>query len=391
MIDAILFLALGFLVATLLGLMVLPAIARRADRLARRRAEAAFPLSLEQVAAERDHLRAELALRERAAEKRAEEAEGVRVTAMRLAGERDVANAALQRDLAARAADIVRLEAALADMTADRDAQAARLALERRAHGETGEALEKARADITRLDGTLNERQEEIGLLNRARQALEQDLAGLQAVKTSLDVRLESLAATIDSLRAETDRLKSALVDEEQARAALATAKAELETAFMARGQELDDERRRALDHAAERDKARLDLVDARRQEAETRRALEDAARQMELAGNEAARNAQRLADRIATLEARLAEMGEKRAAAEKTVVSLRAERAQLRQDMAGLRREVATLEAAAKAEMAALRREISAAAEALLASRAPMRAEARPRPAARARRTAAG
>ena len=59
---------LGFLCATLLALAAVPALARRAERLARKRAEAAFPLSLAEIAADRDHLRAELALRARTLE-----------------------------------------------------------------------------------------------------------------------------------------------------------------------------------------------------------------------------------------------------------------------------------------------------------------------------------
>jgi hypothetical protein len=63
LIEAVMLVTLGFLCATLLALAAVPALARRADRLARKRAEAAFPLSLAEIAADRDHLRAELALR----------------------------------------------------------------------------------------------------------------------------------------------------------------------------------------------------------------------------------------------------------------------------------------------------------------------------------------
>ena len=60
--------ALGFLCAALLALAAVPALARRADRLARKRAEAAFPLSLAEIAADleardaRDRSRAEAPL-----------------------------------------------------------------------------------------------------------------------------------------------------------------------------------------------------------------------------------------------------------------------------------------------------------------------------------------
>lgn len=55
----IMYFALGFLVATLITLAVLPALNARAKRLARRRIEAMLPTSLEEIAAERDLIRAE--------------------------------------------------------------------------------------------------------------------------------------------------------------------------------------------------------------------------------------------------------------------------------------------------------------------------------------------
>lgn len=57
--------ALGFLIAGLFTLMFLPAFWRRATRLSMRRLQMLAPMSMEEVIAERDLLRAEFALRER--------------------------------------------------------------------------------------------------------------------------------------------------------------------------------------------------------------------------------------------------------------------------------------------------------------------------------------
>jgi len=59
------FFALGVLVAGLLGLMILPALWRRAVRLSTRRIEMQTPLSMDEVLADRDLLRAEFAVAER--------------------------------------------------------------------------------------------------------------------------------------------------------------------------------------------------------------------------------------------------------------------------------------------------------------------------------------
>ena len=94
--------ALGFLCAALLALAAVPALARRADRLARKRAEAAFPLSLAEIAADRDHLRAELALRMRSAEQDAERGFAAKAGAMQELGRRDMTIGRLERELGER-------------------------------------------------------------------------------------------------------------------------------------------------------------------------------------------------------------------------------------------------------------------------------------------------
>ena len=72
MVEFLMVFALGWLAASLLALLALPALSRRADRLARRRAEAMFPVSVAEITAERDHVRAQMAVAQRRAELRAE-------------------------------------------------------------------------------------------------------------------------------------------------------------------------------------------------------------------------------------------------------------------------------------------------------------------------------
>ena len=67
-IENIMFLALGFLVAGLLAIAIVPAIVRRAVRLTRRRIEAATPMTLSEFRADKDKLRAEFAIATRRAE-----------------------------------------------------------------------------------------------------------------------------------------------------------------------------------------------------------------------------------------------------------------------------------------------------------------------------------
>jgi hypothetical protein len=72
LIEQAMYFALGFLVAGLFTLMFLPAFWRRAMRLSMRRLQMLAPMSMEQVVAERDLLRAEASASYRQLEQRME-------------------------------------------------------------------------------------------------------------------------------------------------------------------------------------------------------------------------------------------------------------------------------------------------------------------------------
>src|SRR5215831_6577063 len=75
MIESIMFFAGGFLVATLLALMLISAVHHRAVRLTRRRLEDSIPVSLSEIQADRDKLRAEFAMSTRRLEMTVEQLE----------------------------------------------------------------------------------------------------------------------------------------------------------------------------------------------------------------------------------------------------------------------------------------------------------------------------
>src|SRR6187397_3538847 len=62
MIEPIMYFGIGFLVAALIGLVVVPLVHNRAVRLTMRRLEAATPLSMAEIQADKDQLRAEFAM-----------------------------------------------------------------------------------------------------------------------------------------------------------------------------------------------------------------------------------------------------------------------------------------------------------------------------------------
>nr|WP_276592729.1 MULTISPECIES: hypothetical protein [unclassified Methylobacterium] len=174
--------ALGFLAASLCGLLLLPALNARAARLARRRAEARLPLSPAEIAAERDFLRAQFAVQQRRLERKAETAEAKRQTEMAALGAGTMRVAALTRDVAARDSEIAQVQAKTRELETElvlaREDGTASLA--------TLQALEDAHADL--LDTLL-------GLRQTARQA-----SGLDAVSTERDDLRASLKAAEEAL-----------------------------------------------------------------------------------------------------------------------------------------------------------------------------------------------
>lgn len=185
---------LGFLTAILLALAALPALARRADRLARKRAEAAFPLSLAEIAADRDHLRAELAMQARALEQRAESGFAARAGAMEELGRRDMAIGRLERELGAREERINGLEGDLAatrtDLTTTRD------------------ALARETAALALASGSVEQRIHDLGALEHS---LNEARLALRGTGSDLDARTGELA----ELRATLERTEALLAERE--------------------------------------------------------------------------------------------------------------------------------------------------------------------------------
>src|SRR5215207_282841 len=113
-IEALMFSGLGFLVAALIALLIIPAVNARAERLARRRVEALFPLSITELTAEKDHLRAEFEVLQRRLERKAEEALSEKHRDMEELGRRALRIEAQENELIARDKRIVELENELA-------------------------------------------------------------------------------------------------------------------------------------------------------------------------------------------------------------------------------------------------------------------------------------
>ncbi|MDQ0512233.1 hypothetical protein [Ancylobacter amanitiformis] len=217
MIEAIMYCAIGFLAATLLALLALPAVWRRAVRLTRRRIENALPVTLAEIQADKDEARAAFA-----------------TTVRRL--EMDVDQ--LRTRLAGQWSEIARQSAELASRQARLDEASTRLAALESEHAglvardrmladdlaarsleldETRALFENTRADLASTGSQLEEataRQDELKFehiaLATLRDTLKDRIADLERHVSAANAQLanerSSLQSTSESLSAEIAR-----------------------------------------------------------------------------------------------------------------------------------------------------------------------------------------
>jgi alanyl-tRNA synthetase len=111
MIESVMYFGIGFLVATLLGLLFIPLVHNRAVRLTTKRLEASTPLSMVEIRADKDHLRAEFAMSTRRLEMTIEELKAKTSTQLAELGKKTDANNQLKKELAEKKVTNVALEA----------------------------------------------------------------------------------------------------------------------------------------------------------------------------------------------------------------------------------------------------------------------------------------
>src|SRR5512144_1241338 len=110
MIEPIMYLAIGFLVSMLFGLMIVPLVHNRAVRLTTRRLEAATPLSMAEIQADKDQLRAEFAMSARRLEMSVEQLKNKTTSQLAELGKKTDAINQLKKELGEKTAAIFALE-----------------------------------------------------------------------------------------------------------------------------------------------------------------------------------------------------------------------------------------------------------------------------------------
>ncbi len=111
MIDSVMYFGIGFLVAALLCLLFVPLVHNRAVRLTMKRLEAATPLSIAEIRADKDQLRAEFAMSTRRLEMSVEKMKAKTTTQLAELGKKSDAINQLKKELGEKTATIFALEA----------------------------------------------------------------------------------------------------------------------------------------------------------------------------------------------------------------------------------------------------------------------------------------
>jgi chromosome segregation ATPase len=353
MIEPIMYFGLGFLAATLLALIIMPFVHGRAERLTTRRLEAAIPVSMAEIQADKDQLRAEFAMSTRRLEMSVEQLKRKTTSQLAELGKKADAINQLKAELGEKTATIFALEAREKTFKDQLHATEDELATKTDALREAERALAEKQADLARLTGSLDERsvatdsqRVEIVALKTQIDALKDQVAERERAVKDTEARLEqerraAEAATkaLELERGQVERLGERVGQLEHQLAVQTTEAeilgrrvAELETRLAEQARMLGERER-------ERDQLRLDLEAARRIEADLRQELASVDRR-----HGAATDA--LASEKAALEAQL----------DRT----REERAKLQREVATMKRDAEASWAAERVENALLRERIN-------------------------------
>jgi chromosome segregation ATPase len=111
MIEPIMYLAIGFLISMLFGLMIVPLVHNRAVRLTTKRMEAATPLSMAEIQADKDQLRAEFAMSARRLEMSVDQLKNKTTSQLAELGKKSDAINRMKLELGEKNATIFSLEA----------------------------------------------------------------------------------------------------------------------------------------------------------------------------------------------------------------------------------------------------------------------------------------
>src|SRR6202166_2749771 len=184
MVEPIMYLAIGFLVSMLFGLMIVPLVHNRAVRLTTRRLEAATPLSMAEIQADKDQLRAEFAMSARRLEMSVDQLKNKTTSQLAELGKKTDAINRMKIELGEKNATIFSLEAR-------------EKAMKEQLRATEEEFTAKTEA-VRQAEQALNNKQSELAKINT-------ELSDRSMMAESRQVELVAVRAQIDALKGRVD------------------------------------------------------------------------------------------------------------------------------------------------------------------------------------------
>lgn len=248
MIEPIMFFGIGFLAAALIGLIIIPLVHARAVRLTMRRLEAATPLSMAEIQADKDQLRAEFAMSTRRLEMSVEQLKAKSTGQLAELGKKGDAVNRLKMELGEKSAAIFALEAREKALRDQLRATEEEVAVKSNAMHEAERTLSDRQADHVKISAALAEQ-------STLAESQKVEIAALKTQVESLKDRLNATASELkvveDRRDAERVELKSATQELSDERVKVENSGrrvAELEQQLAARAKEAEILGRRAQD-----------------------------------------------------------------------------------------------------------------------------------------------
>src|SRR3982074_1647286 len=201
MIEPIMYLAIGFLVSMLFGLMIVPLVHNRAVRLTTKRLEAATPLSMAEIQADKDQLRAEFAMSTRRLEMTVEQLKARSTSQVSELCRKSGALRRLKGDIDEKIAVIQALEAH-------------QKALENHIQA-IEDHIHAAGQDITDKTTSIQENERALADKEAALARLAAELGASTMVSDSQQVEIAALGMQIGALKSELERAEKHVKDTE--------------------------------------------------------------------------------------------------------------------------------------------------------------------------------
>jgi chromosome segregation ATPase len=353
MIEPVMYVAIGFLVACMLIIGIIPLVHARAVRLTMKRLEAATPMSMAEIQADKDQLRAEFAMSTRRLEMSVDQMKAKTTSQLAEIGKKSEAIGRLKVELGEKTAALFGLEAKEKQLTEDLKSAELHLDAKTSALEETERRLADSRAALASLTASHNESAMTID-------SQRVDLATVRAQAEVLKGQIESYEKETRELRerlardnAEAETTRQAFAEERTRTEALTNRVGELERQLVAQTTEAEILERRVQELLARLDEQGRFLAEREYMSDQLRNEVSSAQKNETDLRAELAETENRRRSATESLQAERTQL-------ESQLQQSLTERAKLQDEIAGMKREAESAWAAERMENAVMRERIN-------------------------------